>query len=111
MNLSGFDVFASIVGGLKIAEPAIDLGLVTAISSSFREKIVDPECVVMGEVGLGAEVRRGSQIDSRINEAEKLGFKRCILPKANIREVNKKTGIELSGVGTIEEALKIALRR
>lgn len=108
-NLSSFDVFTNVVGGLKITEPAVDLGLVAAIASSFKEKIVNQECVIMGEVGLGAEVRRVNQIQARVNEAEKLGFRQCILPKANLKEIKAKAKIELFGVSNIEEALKFAL--
>jgi len=111
-NLSGYDVFANIVGGLKITEPAVDLGLVVAIASSFKEKIVNPECVVIGEVGLGSEVRRVNQIQARVNESEKMGFKQCILPKANIKELKTVSSkIELHGVLNIEEALKICFER
>jgi len=109
-NLSSFDVFTNIVGGLKISEPAVDLGLIVAIASSFKEKIVNPDCVVIGEVGLGAEVRRVNQIEARVNEAEKLGFKQCVLPKANLKDLtlnSSKSKMELCGVSSIEEALKI----
>jgi len=105
-NLSGFDVFTNVVGGLKITEPAVDLGLVVAIASSFKEKVVNQECVIMGEVGLGGEVRRINQIQARVTEAEKLGFKQCVLPAANLKEIKTKAKIELFGVSNIQEALK-----
>ena len=109
-NLSNFDVFTNVVGGLKIIEPAVDLGVVAAIASSFKEKIVCPDCVVIGEVGLGAEVRRVNQIQIRVNEAEKLGFKKCVLPKANLKELKAGAKIELAGAGDIQEALGFILK-
>jgi len=109
-NLSNFDVFTNVVGGLKITEPAVDLGVVAAIASSFKEKIVCPDCVVIGEVGLGAEVRRVNQIQIRVNEAEKLGFKKCVLPKANLKELKAGAKIELAGAGDIQEALGFILK-
>jgi len=110
VNLSNFDVFTNVVGGLKITEPAVDLGVVAAIASSFKEKIVCPDCVVIGEVGLGAEVRRVNQIQIRVNEAEKLGFKKCVLPKANLKELKAGAKIELAGAGDIQEALGFILK-
>ena len=109
-NLSNFDVFTNVVGGLKITEPAVDLGVVAAIASRFKEKIVCPDCVVIGEVGLGAEVRRVNQIQIRVNEAEKLGFKKCVLPKANLKELKAGAKIELAGAGDIQEALGFILK-
>lgn len=112
-NLGTFDIFTNIVGGLKITEPAIDLGIIVAIASSFKEKSVSSECVVIGEVGLGAEVRRVNQIQARVKEAEKLGFKRCILPHSNLGELQKSSfsKIELMGVTNVEEALKFAFEK
>lgn len=113
-NLSIFDVFANIVGGLSISEPAIDLGLAVAIASSFKEKIADPDSVVIGEVGLGAEVRRVGYIKARVEEAEKLGFKRCILPESNLNELKIQAAglnIDLFGVSSVEAALKTVFER
>jgi DNA repair protein RadA/Sms len=110
-NLSSFDIFVNVVGGLKVTEPAIDLGIAVAIASSFKEKNACPDCAVVGEVGLGAEVRRVSHIQARVKEAEKLGFKRCILPKSNLNEVGSGHKIELAGVSSVEEALKIAFQK
>ena len=79
MHLMGMDVFVNIVGGLKIDEPAIDLGVIAAVASSFREKPIHAQTVVMGEVGLAGEVRAISQAELRIKDAAKLGFTRCVL--------------------------------
>jgi DNA repair protein RadA/Sms len=111
-NLSSFDIFTNVVGGLKIAEPAVDLGIAVAIASSFKEKNTSFECAVIGEVGLGAEVRRVNQIQARVKEAEKMGFKRCILPKSNLKELKQVSGpgnIELCAVSNVQEALKYAM--
>lgn len=111
-NMASFDVYANVVGGLKITEPAIDLGLAVAIASSFKEKTTADDCAIIGEVGLAAEVRRVSQIQARVKEAQELGFKRCILPKSNLSELKQLSAagkIELIGISNVEEALKIAL--
>ncbi len=111
-NLGGFDVFVNVVGGIQIEEPAIDLAVIAAVASSFKEKAARHDCVLIGEVGLAAEVRRASQIQARVNEAERLGFKSCILPKSNLNELNESAGrfkIQLIGTSRVDEAIKIAL--
>ncbi len=101
------DVFVSIAGGVKIYEPAIDLGLSAAIISSFCNRIIDPDTVIFGEVGLGGEVRSVAKAEARIKEAVHLGFKRCILPKKCMGaiSVDLKQKILLKGVETVEEAI------
>jgi DNA repair protein RadA/Sms len=109
MHLMGMDVFVNIVGGLKIDEPAIDLGVIAAVASSFREKAIHAQTVVMGEVGLAGEVRAISQAESRIKDAAKLGFTRCILPQLNVEKIEKTAAIkkmELIGVRTVDEAME-----
>jgi DNA repair protein RadA/Sms len=109
MHLMGMDVFVNVVGGLKIDEPAVDLGVIAAVASSFRERPVPPDMVVMGEVGLAGEVRAISQAEARLKDAAKLGFARCILPAANLEKIEKSAGIkkmELMGVRTVEEAME-----
>ncbi len=109
MHLMGMDVFVNIVGGLKIDEPAVDLGIIAAVASSFREKPIDPNTVVMGEVGLAGEVRAISQVESRLRDAAKLGFSRCILPAVNVEKLDKAANLgkmELIGVRTVEEAME-----
>ncbi len=108
LNLQDKDIFLNVVGGVKIMDPACDLAVVVAIATAFLDKTVSFDTVVLGEVGLSAEVRSVSQIISRLNEAEKLGFKRCILPKNNIhhiREGKNKRQLELVPVETVKEAL------
>jgi DNA repair protein RadA/Sms len=109
MHLMGMDVFVNIVGGLKIDEPAIDLGVIAAVASSFREKPIHAQTVVMGEVGLAGEVRAISQAEVRIKDAAKLGFTRCILPALNVEKMEKSASIkkmELMGVRTVDEAME-----
>ncbi len=109
MHLMGMDVFVNVVGGLRIDEPAVDLGVIAAVASSFREKPVPPGMVVMGEVGLAGEVRAISQAEARLKDAAKLGFTRCILPSANLEKMEKSAAIkkmELMGVRTVEEAME-----
>ena len=109
MHLMGMDVFVNVVGGLKIDEPAVDLGIIAAVASSFREKPIDPNTVVMGEVGLAGEVRAISQAEARLKDAAKLGFTRCVLPAANVEKLDKAAGLgkmQLMGVRTVEEAME-----
>ncbi len=102
------DVFVSIAGGLKIVEPAIDLGVLLAIGSSFCNRPIDPETVVLGEVGLGGEVRGVPRIETRIREAIHMGFKRCLLPKRNLKGLDPdfRQKISLTGVDSVEEAIR-----
>lgn len=108
MHLMGMDVFVNIVGGLKVDEPAVDLGVIAAVASSFREKPISPATVVMGEVGLAGEVRAISQAETRLKDAAKLGFTRCILPLVNVEKMEKPStlkAMELMGVRSVEEAM------
>lgn len=112
LHLEAEDIFVNVAGGIKIVDPAADLAVAVAIASAFREQLIIADTVVLGEVGLAGEVRSISQVSLRINEAEKLGFKHCILPGNNYKNLNyKKGGIELVPVSTLKEALDIALRR
>ncbi|MES2345175.1 MAG: DNA repair protein RadA [Chlamydiota bacterium] len=106
-HLHNCDVFVSIAGGMKILEPAIDLGVLLAVASSFSNSAIDPQTVVLGEVGLGGEVRSVPRIESRIKEAAHMGFSRCILPKRTIKGLSEdlKNKIKLVGVDLIEEAI------
>ncbi len=109
MHLMGMDVFVNVVGGLRIEEPAVDLGIIAAVASSFRERPIDPNTVVMGEVGLAGEVRAISQAEARLKDASKLGFTRCVLPAANIEKLDKAAGLgkmQLLGVRSVDEAME-----
>lgn len=100
------DAFVNVVGGIKVDEPATDLGVVISAASSYKDTAVSGDDVVFGEVGLGGEIRAVNQIRLRIQEAEKLGFKRCILPYGNLRNLDFKGKMKLMGVRHIKEALK-----
>ncbi len=106
MNLGDKDIFVNVVGGMRIADPAADLGVCLGVASALLDKSVGPDVVVLGEVGLSAEVRSVSQVITRINEAEKLGFTRCILPKNNLNKTDiKPKRIKLIPVTSVREAL------
>jgi len=109
LHLEAEDIFVNVAGGIKIEDPAADLAVAVAVSSAFREELVLPETVVLGEIGLAGEIRSISQVTLRINEAEKLGFKHCILPRNNCKNLDyRKNTIELIPVSTLKEALDIA---
>lgn len=101
------DVFVSVAGGLRVEEPGADLGLLIAIASSHRNRRVDPDTTIVGEVGLGGEVRSVIRIESRIKEALHMGFKRCVIPKRNIKGISEelRRKIHVTGVDFVEEAV------
>ncbi len=104
-QLANDDVFINVAGGLEIDEPAADLGVIAAISSSFRNLQIPPETAVFGEVGLTGEVRGVLQAEARAREAQTLGFKKLILPASNKKGLEKLLGMRVVGVRTLEEAL------
>ncbi|WP_075883308.1 DNA repair protein RadA [Candidatus Protochlamydia sp. W-9] len=106
------DVFVSVAGGLRIMEPAIDLGLLLASASSMRNSIIDPETTVVGEVGLGGEIRSVPRIESRLKEAIHMGFRRCIIPKRNAKGIAEDIlrKIVVQGVEFVEEAIDALLK-
>ena len=87
-------------------EPAIDLGIVMALASSFRDKAIDEKMICFGEVGLSGEVRAVQMAQQRVTEARKLGFETCILPKVSIPGLTDTKGIKIIGAGTIVEAIR-----
>lgn len=109
VRLSDQDVFVNVVGGLKINEPAADLAVATAIASSFKSTPVAADLAIVGEVGLSGELRAVGQLSKRLNEAAKLGFKRCLVPKSFRRQEIASDGIEVIGVRSLKEALQVAL--
>jgi len=109
LHLMNSDVYVSVAGGVRADEPAVDLGVALAVASSHRERPADPATVVVGEVGLGGEVRAVSRIASRVAEAGKLGFRRMILPRASLVGVEDPGGVELIGTADIREALNLLL--
>lgn len=103
MQLSGCDAYLNIAGGMKVSEPALDLGIVTAIISSFRNIPMGQKTIIFGEVGLTGEVRAVSQARQRVNEAIKLGFEECILPNACLKAIGKEDRIKLIGISSVSE--------
>ena len=113
LQLGNCDAYVNIAGGIRMNEPAIDLGIVLAIISSYKEKPIDEKTICFGEVGLSGEVRAVSMAEQRVLEAKKLGFETCILPKVCVEAIqgSKKEikGIRLVGVGTVADAMKAIL--
>ena len=109
MQLGSSDSYVNVVGGIKLNEPAADLGIVAAIASSFRDREIDGSTVIIGEVGLAGEVRAVNFAEKRVNEAAKLGFKRCIIPGNNLSRLNDKSGIEVLGVSNVNNMLDIVI--
>jgi DNA repair protein RadA/Sms len=109
LRLGAYDVFVNAVGGVRIDEPSADLGIVVSISSSFKNQVVEQETVIIGEVGLGGEIRAVPQIEKRIEEAAKLGFKKALIPKYNFKGLPKISSLNLVPVDKIEEALEEVL--
>jgi DNA repair protein RadA/Sms len=98
------DVFINFVGGLKIDDPAADLAVISAVASSSRDKLIKESVVLIGEVGLGGEVRSVSRLDARINEAKSLGFKSVIAPAANLKRMKGRIkGVDITGVTNVGE--------
>ena len=105
VQLSSCDAYVNITGGIKIQEPAIDLGIVLAILSSFRNKALNPKLVAFGEVGLSGEVRAVSMAKQRVAEAEKLGFEECVVPLVSLEECKKGSKIRVIGVSSVQDAV------
>ena len=106
LHLMGHDIFMNVAGGVKVDEPAVDLGIVSAIASSFLDKPIQEGTVVLGEVGLTGEVRAIGQVEARVGESKKMGFTRCVVPESNLKRVMNLTGIELIGVRSVSDAVE-----
>ena len=106
LPLGNQDVYLNIVGGIKINEPALDLGIILAVSSSFKNIPIPNDVIAIGEVGLTGEVRSVNQIEKRIKEAEKLGFKKCIIPESNKKVLKDTYKLDIIGVQNIIEAMR-----
>jgi len=108
LNILSQDIFMNVAGGVRIEEPAIDLGISAALASSFLNKPIDSEIVVFGEVGLSGEIRGVPQVELRLKESEKLGFKRCVLPQVNLERLKRSDDeMSLIGVNSIEKAIEV----
>ena len=106
-ELSRYDAYVNIAGGLRMNEPALDLAIVMAVISSLKDRPVNPRTIIFGEVGLAGEVRAVPMAEQRVNEAKKLGFETCILPKTSLDKMRKMEGIRLVGVENIREAISL----
>ncbi len=107
LHLASQDVYLNVVSGIKIAEPAIDLGIILSVASSYRNISIPKDLVAIGEVGLTGEIRTVNMMDKRLKEAEKLGFKKCIIPENNKKLLKDKYKLDIIGARNIEDALKI----
>ena len=107
LQIGDFDAYVNIAGGMKISEPAIDLGLILAIVSSFKNRPVDEKMIVFGEVGLSGEVRAVTMAQQRLQEARKLGYETVVMPRVNLEGMEPVKGIKVIGVGGIGEAIDV----
>lgn len=107
LQMSGCDAYVNLAGGIRIQEPAVDLGMVMAIVSSFKNRPVDERTVVFGEVGLSGEVRAVSLAEQRLQEAVKLGFTTCVMPRANADMLKNTKNIKVIGVSNVQEAIEL----
>ncbi len=106
LQLLGQDIFLNVAGGVRLDEPAVDLGVVAALASSHLNRAIPARTIFFGEVGLTGEVRAVSQPELRVNEASRLGFDRCLLPQGNVKNIEAPPGLELVGVRNAEEVLE-----
>jgi DNA repair protein RadA/Sms len=111
VGLYNQDIIVNVTGGLKVAEPAADLGIALAIASSFKDARAIPGTVAVGEIGLSGELRPVPQMERRIAEAARLGFTRCIIPASFKKAIARIKGIELIRAGNIAEALRLGLEK
>jgi DNA repair protein RadA/Sms len=107
MHLMGHDIFMNVAGGVKIMEPAVDMGIVAAIASSFLDRPIRRDTLVLGEVGLAGEVRAVGNVDIRIAEAGKMGFSRCVVPGACLKRLHRTDAVSVEGVDSVSEAVEL----
>jgi len=105
-NICGHDIFINVAGGIKVDEPAVDLGVVSAILSSFLDRPIDPHTIVLGEVGLTGEIRRVAQIEERVKEAARMGFNRCILPRGQKDVMPSSQKIKLFPISNLKQLME-----
>ncbi len=106
MHLMGHDIFMNVAGGVKIDEPAIDLGIAVGVASAFLDRSLPGGSVMMGEIGLTGEIRAISHLETRISETMKMGFKRCIVPESSLKRMTPSEGIAVIGVKSLAEAME-----
>jgi len=110
LKLSNQDIIVNVVGGLRTSEPATDLAVALSIASSFSDREVDPNMVVMGELGLSGEVRGVPQMERRLADAARQGFTRCLGPKVTLSGITPPSGMEVLAIDSLREALQVALK-
>ena len=110
-HLYNKDIFLNVAGGVKVEEPAVDLAVAVAIISSTQDRPVAADLALVGEVGLSGELRSVGRLETRLNEATKLGFKRCLVPRSIYHEPPTRDGLEVIGARSVQEAVRIALRQ
>lgn len=109
LHVGQYDVFVNVAGGIRVDEPAVDLGTAASIASSLNDVPVEPQTVAVGEIGLGGEIRTISQIEKRITESQKLGFRRIVVPRNNLKNLRINGEIDVVGVDAIDEAIRLLL--
>jgi DNA repair protein RadA/Sms len=107
IRLSDQDLIVNVVGGLKVSEPAADLGVALAIASSYRDALLPGDLVALGEIGLSGELRSVSHLERRLAEAEKLGFRGALVPRVALRRGTPATGLKLIAADTVREAMEV----
>jgi DNA repair protein RadA/Sms len=109
LRLGQHDIYVNVVGGLDLHEPAVDLGIAAAIASSYKEQQIPADLALVGEVGLGGEIRPVTRLETRLREAARLGFRRCIVPRHHREALNGLPGIQMIPAGSLAEAIAAAL--
>lgn len=107
MHLAEQDIYLNVIGGLRVEEPGVDLGIVSAIASSHMNRPLDPDLVLFGEIGLTGEVRGIQRVSPRLREAHRMGFRRCLLPKGNLEQFREETPLELIGVESVGKMMEV----
>lgn len=107
LPLSGYDAYVNIAGGIRMNEPAVDLGIIMAVASSYKNRSVSEDTIVFGEVGLSGEVRAVTMPEQRVAEAKKLGFKVCVVPEVSLKSIGKVEGIEVIGVKSVNQTMNL----
>jgi DNA repair protein RadA/Sms len=111
IQISDCDAYVNVAGGMRITEPAIDLAVVSAILSSYKNIVIDNHTILFGEVGLTGEIRAVNMSEQRVAEAAKLGFEVCILPEVNKEHIKAAAGLKLIGVRNIQELMKLFMKK
>ena len=109
LPLSSYDAYVNIAGGIRMNEPAADLGIVMAIASSYKNRPIAEDVIMFGEVGLSGEVRAVTMPEQRVAEAKKLGFKSCVIPEVSVKAVGEVRGVTIIGVKSVGEAISAGL--